>query len=150
MSIYQDYIFVLWGNDFEEAAASIFVSELREAGLRVKVVGLTAQRINGCHGLGLIPDMTLEQALPLASQTRCLIIPNTATSLKRLENDPRLRNFCDQAQANEAMFVIGDLHQIESMDLGFFSGTFPELVTYPDGEELVTFAREMAERLVEI
>lgn len=33
-------IFVLWAANFDEAAASVFVSELRNAGLRVQVVGL--------------------------------------------------------------------------------------------------------------
>ncbi len=61
----QDYVFVLWGDRFEEVAATIFVAELRQAGLRVKVVSLTRRRVNGGHGLALLPDLTLEEALPV-------------------------------------------------------------------------------------
>ena len=41
MTISDSHIFVLWGNGFDEAMTAIFVTELRRAGLRVKVVGLT-------------------------------------------------------------------------------------------------------------
>ena len=36
-------VFVLWGSQFDEAPATIFITEFRNAGLRVKVVGLHGQ-----------------------------------------------------------------------------------------------------------
>ena len=62
-----DYVLVLWAERFDEAAATIFVTVLREAGLRVKVVGLTPPPVSGAHGLALVPDLSLDQALPLAA-----------------------------------------------------------------------------------
>ncbi len=46
MSDYQNYVFVLWGEQFDELAAVVFVTELRDIGLCVKIVGLTLRRIN--------------------------------------------------------------------------------------------------------
>ncbi len=56
-------VFVLWATNFDEAAASVFVSELRDAGLRVQVVGLHGQQIAGARGLVLGADMWLDEAL---------------------------------------------------------------------------------------
>ncbi|MCP4289824.1 MAG: DJ-1/PfpI family protein [Gammaproteobacteria bacterium] len=140
MATAQDYIFVLWGDHFEEAVATIFVTELRKAGLRVKVVGLSQRRTRGAHGLSLVPDLTLEEALPLANRTACLIIPCPATGLNRLASDPRLADFLHQAQANQATIVVGN-GPIQSDLLPMI----PTQVTrYPGQEDLVAFAREVA------
>lgn len=146
MSKQPTYVFILWGDDFEETPATIFVTELREAGLRVKVVGLTPQRINGAHGLALLPDLSLDQALPLAAQTICLIIPATAAGLKRLTNDPRLPDLCHRAQANQAKFIIGPLNPTDLTASDLFPPT-ADVITYPASETLIPFARDVAGRL---
>ena len=102
-----DYVFVLWGDKFEEAAATIFVTAFREAGIRVKVIGLTAQRISGAHGLALVPDLTLDQALRLASNAVCVILPYTSRGIKRLRNDPRIMEFFSLANSNNARLRFG-------------------------------------------
>ncbi|MCB0206497.1 MAG: DJ-1/PfpI family protein, partial [Anaerolineae bacterium] len=68
-------IFVLWANNFDEAAASVFITELRDAGLRVQVVGLHGQQIAGAHGLVLGPDVRMDEAQRYGDDARCLIIP---------------------------------------------------------------------------
>lgn len=144
----RDHIFVLWGNEFEEAVAAIFVSELREAGLRVKVVGLNPPRIRGAHGLALVPDLTLDQALPLVSSALYLIIPYASPGLKRFENDPRLLDFFEQARANRACFVIGPSSGAEPTHLEFLSSLAPDqIVLFPQGGDIVTFARDLASSL---
>jgi len=147
MSNYHDYVFVLWGDQFEEAAVTIFVSELREVGLRVKVVGLTSRRINGMYGLALIPDLTLDQALRLANRIICLIIPYTSPGLTRLKNDPRLRELCRRAYFNNAKFVIGHLDEAELVTLDLFPIANDNLLVYPPNEDLVIFARQVARLL---
>jgi hypothetical protein len=144
MSKFSDYVFVLWGDQFEEVAATIFVTELREAGLRVKVVGLTPRRISGAYGLALVPDLTLDQALSLAAKAVCLVIPYRSRGLKRLKNDPRLRDFFSRVQANKARFVIGQLNGDDLANLDLFPISADNVVVYPDKEELVEFARELA------
>ncbi len=145
MRNFREYVFVLWGDRFEELPATAFVTELRKVGLRVKVVGLTPQRINGAHGLALVPDLTLDQALPLAVNAACLIIPYASQGFNRLKSDPRVRKFFDQAYTNQATFVIGQLNggNIASLEL-FPTSAIDNVTVYTDGENMVEFARELA------
>jgi 4-methyl-5(b-hydroxyethyl)-thiazole monophosphate biosynthesis len=143
------YIFVLWANNFEEVAAAVFVSELREAGLRVKIIGLTGPHSRGAHGLGLVPDLTLDQALPLACQTSCLVIPGPASSFKSLKNDPRLHRFFEQVRSVQPWFVISSTFPTESFSHGVWPFPEPELLlVYPDNQEMVKFARDLVGLLI--
>lgn len=146
MSKSNGYIFVLWGEQFEEAAAAIFVTQLREAGLRVKVVGLTPHRISGSHGLVLVPDLTLDQALPLAAQAACLVIPHSAYGFKQLKNDPRLRDFFGQALANQARLVLAQFNETDLTELELPPTlTSEQILAYPiNSIELVEFASQLA------
>lgn len=143
------YVFVLWGDYFEEATATIFVTELRKAGLRVKVVGLTRQRTKGAHGLALIPDLTLEQALPLATHTTCIILPCRLHLAQHLRNDPRLHDFFSLAHSNQAKVVTGQWNEIDLGERGVFLPA-ENVIIYPEGEDLVEFAREVASSLLPV
>lgn len=143
MRKHQEYVFVLWGDHFEELAAIAFITELREAGLRVKLVSLTGQKSSGSYGLALVPDWTLEKALSVARQAIGVILPCKTLEVKRLENNPRLVDFCQQAQTNRATFVVGRSHTTPLPTSALFPA--PNLVaTYPDNDEVVVFARELA------
>jgi len=141
-----NYVFVLWGNKFEEATASIFITHLREEGLKVKVVGLSARRLKGAHGLALVPDLTLDQALPLATRAICVILPYISHGIKRLMNDPRLRIFLERASTNKATFVIGHLNGFDITEIGLFpeATDAASVLIYPNNEDLVRFARKLA------
>jgi hypothetical protein len=145
MSKAKDYTLVLWGEQFDEAAAAIFITTLREAGLPVKVVGLTPRRLNGAHGLALVPDLTLSQALLLVDQTICVVIPRVTIGLKRLMNDPRLLELLRQAAVNQASLVVS--HGAEC-DLANVAGVSAHINVYPGREDLVDFATELAVALV--
>ncbi len=145
MSKINDYIFVLWGEQFDEIEAATFTALLREAGLRVKVVGLSARRARGTRGLVLAPDMTLSKALPLAGQARCIIIPCAAPRFAELQNDPRLEQFFSDARVNGACFVTRRLNEAEAVEPAFFLPLETRL--YPPGEGLANFARELGEEL---
>ena len=145
MSKPHGYIFVLWGDKFAEVTTTIFTCELREAGLKVRVVGLTPQPIQGRHGLALVPDIMLDQALLLATQVYCLIIPYASSSIQRLINDPRLCELFDQAQANQAKFVINKLNKTEFSNLIWLPEFGDEqILIYPTQAELAQFVRELA------
>ena len=146
MSKRKGYVFVLWSDHFEELAATVFVTQLREAGLRVKLISLTRRRITGVHGLALLPDFTLEQVLALASRAIGVIIPCGLLGSKQLENDPRLAGFFRQAYESGAQFVIGQIENLTDTEL-FPPSMSQNLTIYPDGEDLVAFARQMAKSL---
>lgn len=148
MSKPNHYVFVLWGDRFEEAAAAIFVTELRKAGLLVKLVGLNSRQLSGANGLKLLPDLTLGQALVRARQAICIIIPCTLANFKLLKHDPRLAEFITQTQVNQARFVIRESHEVEAADLDFFLRE--KVSAYPEGEDLLGFVRELAESLLAI
>lgn len=132
----QSYIFVLWAEQFEEVVAAIFVTELRRAGLRVKVVGLSPRPICGCHGLALVPDLSLDQALALATQVVCLIIPQGAGGLNPLNYEPRLGKLFEQAGQNGASIVTGSADQLT------VKGS--RILVYSQYEDLVGYVRKLA------
>ncbi|MCB0210858.1 MAG: hypothetical protein KDJ52_16080 [Anaerolineae bacterium] len=137
------YVFVLWADGFLEAAATIFVTELRRAGIRVKVIGISRQYSKGIYGLALTPDLTLSQATALLSQITHLIIPATSSAVQRLKNNPYVTTFFEQINRYHIPILIGDDAAEISM---FLEGT---VTVFPaDSEDLVSFARQVAERKV--
>ncbi|MFQ5611571.1 MAG: DJ-1/PfpI family protein [Anaerolineae bacterium] len=83
----QIYLFLIEG--FEEGEAGIAVSELREAGLPVKVIGQTRQAVRGAHGLMVNTDLSLEQALLNCQNTTNLLIIGDRRWPYRISSDPR-------------------------------------------------------------
>lgn len=145
----QSTVFVLWSQYFEEAPAALFVSELRQAGLHVKVVGLRGAHTPGIHGLVLVPDLTLGQALACANRSSCVVIPCPVKRLQMLKNDLRLSDFFQQAAANNALFVIGqaDMTATSGESKGFTG--LGETINYPPADALVAFVREVAQLLTQ-
>lgn len=143
------YIFILWSDGFDEEVASIFVAELRQVGLLVKVIGLSRQHASGAHGLILVPDFTLDQALPLATETACLIIPCQTLPSKHLNNDPRIRKFIEQINANQALFLVGHQDVISQIDLKQSAIAKDAMLIYPDIDQIIPFARDIAKALLE-
>lgn len=127
-------------------AATVFITQLREAGLRVKLVSLARKSITGVHGLTLHPDFTLEQVRTLASKAISIIIPSRLPGSKQLENDPRLPDFFNQAYKSGAQFIIGQqLDNLDLIDLNLLSSDKENITVYPDDDEdLVGFARQLA------
>jgi len=147
MSRSQPTIFVFWSDAFEEAAAVLFVSELRRLGLRVKVVGLRGPQAAGIYGLTLLPDLTLGQALPGASQSCCVVLPCPVKRLQMVKNELRLHTFFQQAAANGALFVVG---QVEGEDSVGHKNGFSQLtqaLNYPPLETLLAFITALADQL---
>jgi hypothetical protein len=148
-------IFVLWGKNFHEVAATIFVTELRQAGLRVKVVGLDGTLPVGMNGLALAPDIPLSKALLFAGRTSCIIVPCPASRWPWLQQDPRLLELLLQSQQAGALLVIETNHrEPEAEWAAVFAGVTAQgqqaplvIKPYPPTETLSCFARQLAESL---
>ncbi|MCB9077431.1 MAG: DJ-1/PfpI family protein [Anaerolineaceae bacterium] len=132
-------ILVLWADGFQEATATIFVTELRRTGVRVKIIGSTRQQIKGSYGLAIAPDLTLSQADSLLPQTTRLIIPTTLSAVGRLKNDPNLTAFLEQIEHYQIPILIGGQATEPPMFLKSTITIFPA-----DSEALVGFARQVA------
>jgi hypothetical protein len=142
------YLFVLWGEGFDETITTVFVTELREVGLLVKVVGLSARHTSGARGLVLVPDLTMEQALPLAGQAIAVIVPTSALqSHASLNSDPRVPLFLAEAETNRATFVLGRGSEQEPVGVELPPSVSGKVLVYPKREEIIFFARYLADLL---
>jgi hypothetical protein len=142
----QEYILVLLSEHYEELVATILTTILREAGLRVKVVGITAKKIRGRHGMVIVPDLTLDQAVRLAPRVQGIVMPCDVDGLRLVRNDPRLSSLFLSATGNHALFILGEhnLEALHTLNLFPASATF---APYPEQEDLLNFAHDIADRM---
>lgn len=141
------YLFVLWGDRFDEDVATIFTTEARRTGLCVKLVGLNGVQAVGGNGILISTDLTLSQAMGLADKAICVVIPCSPAMLQRLEDDPRLVEFLHQAHTNQALFVVSRQEAIERSSLKTFAPSSPQLSVYGDYQNLIDAARQLVATL---
>lgn len=110
-------IFVLWGEGFDAAAASIFVTLFRQQRLATKIVAVQGNRLLGAYGIGLMPDLTLGEAIDFDAKARMYILPCSASRLARVENDPRIYTFFQSKSTSVTAFIVptDDLLQLPSL-----------------------------------
>ena len=139
---------VFWSDYCDEMAATTFVTALRKQGVRVKLVGVAMGWAAGSSGIALLPDITLEQAIPLADQASAVIVPGGISAVRKLDNDPRLRQLLNRAYAQQALFISSADAVSELATLLAGEHPNPLVVSYPDGWEMIEFARQVGEKLV--
>lgn len=81
-------ILVLWCQRCDEIAAVTFVSLLRQAGKRVKLVGLEGRNCVGRSGIALKADLLLDEVVRQPEQPSALIVPFEMTILQRFARNP--------------------------------------------------------------
>ena len=140
-------VLVLWADDCDEMAALSFVTILRRQGVRVKLVGAIAGRAEGVSGVALMPDITLEQAIPLAGQASAVIVPGGIGALHRLDNDPRVRDLLRRAVAHQAFLISSPEAGPELTALLAGEHNEPLVASYPDDRRVLEFADRLGERL---
>lgn len=109
--------FVLWGNGFDAPAAAIFASRLRQLGISVTIVGIQGAMGVDTNGIRLQADTTLGEALNQARNALALIIPCTASRLKKAENDPRLFQLFQRAITPTTFVVVRSLDVLMQISL---------------------------------
>lgn len=147
-SAHKPIIFVLWGEHFDELAAVAFVTLLREAGLLVKVVGLSRQVAGGAHGLRLLHDLTVEEATRLIDYVRILVIPCSHVGGQLLTNDPRIRQLVQQVCRRHALLCstsIG-LEVLATVYADFRNDCQATLI--PPAAELMDFVDKLSQQLL--
>lgn len=96
-------VFVLLAPDFQEIDIVTLVSTLRQQGIPVTLVGLTAGPIRGSRGVTLMPDLSfnsINDACPDA-----VIIPGGVYSVQQLGADPRVHALLRQVIARQRYIV---------------------------------------------
>ena len=82
-------VFILLAPGFEEGSAIYCLDRLREAGILVSLVGLSAGLISGAHGVTVRPDRTLGQTSTL-TPPYLVLVPDGKKSVTALLADPRV------------------------------------------------------------
>ena len=140
-------VLVLWGEYFDEVAATIFIATLRQAGVAVRVVGVHGLLAAGRNGLLLHADIVLSEVKPLIDRVTCLVLPCSRAAVKRLENDPRIHELFASVADNGAKMVVHDRGIIRHSVLHSLLGADGDVVTYAPDDRLQTFVQEMAKGL---
>lgn len=141
-------IFVLWGPQFDPVAASIFVTELRKLGLRVKIVSLSVRKMPGNNGLAIYHDMTLGEAFNMTGKASGIIVPCRLMGAQRLRNDPRAYRLFKEVSANKVPIVIGYMDKSTLNTLRLFPPEIiDDLIIYPEIEDLIEFVDQLAKVL---
>jgi len=140
-------VFVLWDTHFEELAATILLTTMRAAGLRTELVGLTSREAAGTYGMILQCDLTLSEALPLAVQAMCVILPCSSAILSRVENDPQLYLFLQRSLVNTPIWVVQDHHILSQSSFQGLLTPSLEVVSYDNGLDLAQTGECIADRL---
>lgn len=139
--------FVLWGDQFDETAAVLFVGALRQVGIKVKLVGLAGPTSVGINQLALNVDLTLGEALAQAVPALCLVIPCTGSTLRRFENDPRLGQLFTQICRPYTQVIVKDPNTLAPTTLEQLSIPPANLAIYSASDDLMGFAHFTAQTL---
>lgn len=137
-------VLILWSDYFDEVAATIFTTELREAGLAAKVVGLAGRQATGLHGVLLGADLTLADALRVAQRALGIILPCTAATVRRIDNDPRVYELLQRACQNGALVILQQADALAGSRLNDLSLPSGNVVVYGEADDLINFARTLA------
>ncbi len=93
-------ILIVLASGFEEAAIVYCLDHMREAGLPISLVGLSAGILKGLHGLAVRPDVSLDQLSPDAAY-RGVIVPGGQQCISALLTDPRFHRLLDTTLQHE-------------------------------------------------
>lgn len=141
-------VLVLWGEYFDEVAATMFIVTLRQAGLAVRVVGVHGLLAAGRNGLLLHADIALGEVRPFIDQATCLILPCSQAAIKRLENEPRIHELLVGVTDNGAKLIVHDRGIIRHSVLQALFGLDGAIVVYASDDNLPIFAQELAQELI--
>jgi hypothetical protein len=96
--------FILWSDYYDDLLAALFAISLREAGWRTRLVGLRGAAHKGRHGLCLVADVSVGQALLCREPLVCVVAPCAPEQINTY-GDARLGEFLGQARRQGALFV---------------------------------------------
>lgn len=127
-------ILVLWGEKFHEWMVTNVVIRLRQKGVRVKIVGIQGSTASGINGLTIEADLPLGQAQRWFNDATHVVIPCDKAELKRLEYDPRLKEYLANAANHGSQVVLGVANQLDTRSLELIQ-LFGEKVAFCSTDE---------------
>jgi putative intracellular protease/amidase len=121
----KDQTIIMITSGFEEESTVICLKQLRRAGLKVKLVALTAGMITGIHGLTVRPDCSLGE-LSVEGRLRLMIIPGCQESTEMLLTDPRFHRLFTALAANKGRVAV-----MRTAENAFGRAGLPEMLAEP-------------------
>lgn len=106
-AIFRNRVYILVAPGFEEAAVIYCLTQLRQAGLPVSLVGLMAGQIAGWHGLSICPDLTLDE-VDAHEPMKLAVIPGGQQCATALLTDPRVHRLLHTLIAQEGRVGVMD------------------------------------------
>ncbi|HRQ40113.1 MAG TPA: DJ-1/PfpI family protein [Chloroflexota bacterium] len=104
-SVPNNRIVILLAPGFEETAVVYCMEHMREAGLPVSLVGLSAGILKGLHGLAVRPDYSLDQLSP-ETVHQGVIMPGGPACVSALLTDPRVHRLLDVTIQNSGFVAV--------------------------------------------
>jgi hypothetical protein len=123
---------------------------LRDAGLAVRVVGLSGWQAIGQQGLLLGSDWTLERALSLATPVSGVILPCTPATVRRIDKDPRVYQLLAQASATQPLVVLQTAAAVDGSQLEALPIPKENIIVYCETDDLIALARTLALMLLNL
>ncbi|PIE80598.1 MAG: hypothetical protein CSA11_07575 [Chloroflexi bacterium] len=126
-------VIVLLAPGFEEGSAIYCLDRLREAGVPVSLVGVSAGLISGAHGVSVRPDCTLGQVMDVPSP-KIVFIPDGSISVSTLLADPRVHRLLAATVKNDGAIAAlpAAASMLDGMEVEGGTAVSP-LVTPSDG-----------------
>jgi hypothetical protein len=101
----QDNTIILITSGFEEESTVFCLKQLRQQGLKVDLVGLTAHSVTGAYGIKVKPDYSLG-SLENEYRPRLVVIPGGRKSAETLLADPRIHRLVAAATADRGYLAV--------------------------------------------
>jgi 4-methyl-5(b-hydroxyethyl)-thiazole monophosphate biosynthesis len=142
-------VLILLAKGFQEGTTVYCLERLRQAGISVSLVGMSARNIKGYHGVTLRPDLSMEQ-LPDVSSYRLIILPAGKACVSALFADPRVHQLIEMTLHNRGLVAAMPDAEVMLELSGFVtSRTAPSFIWRSNGE-LEDFATQLIDNLAEI
>ena len=144
----QNQTLILIAPGFREESVVQCLSQMREAGLAVSLVGLSAGLIRSLHGVVMLPDCSLEQLSPLGSP-QLVIVPGGKQSVSALLADPRVHKLLDDTLENGGFVAATTTAQIVLAEANYpKSGREAHFLTQ-EGLEMGEYVKQLIYRMIQ-
>ena len=129
---------------FEEIEAVAVVDVLRRAGLRTAFAGLEPGSVEGSHGIGIRPDVSLDDVVP--GPLRAVVLPGGMPGSARLRDDLRVRRLLVAVHAQGGVVAAVCAAPIALSAAGLLVGR--KAVCFPGFESQLTGADVREDRVM--
>lgn len=137
------YIFLADG--FEEMEALYPVDILRRGGVKVQTVGVTGKTVTGSHGIPVVADITLTEAI--TENLVGVVLPGGLPGTTNLENSDGVQKFLDFADDNGLLIAAICAAPSVLGKKGLLKGK--RAVCYPGFEEYLSGAEVLDQSVVQ-